>query len=235
VAREEQRSQAQISLDGVNASASTVVATTTGSDGRRGFQRWIAGTNGLTTMVNGHGRGSAPSGSRDKGSASRDLAEILAPATSPSSATSTSSGARGVHTVADTSAALRSSQGDGDGQANGTKARGVEGDATAEEATAASCMLHENASGRSTPARNVEGGGGGEGTSRRVRRDKEKENASTPRPSLTVALALDDLAPQDPSRTSTPSPSPSSHGVRRKLKGFNAAAASLFKGKERKT
>jgi hypothetical protein len=232
VAREEPRSQAQISLDGVNADTSTVVATATGSDGRRGFQRWITGTNGLTTMANGHGRGFSPPGSKDNGSASREPVEISAPATTPSSATSASSEARGVHSVADTTAV--SSQGDGDEQANGTKAKGVENDGATEEPPAASCMLHENASGRSTPARNFEGGGG-EGTSRRARRDKEKENASTPQPSVTVALALDDLAPQDPSRTSTPSPSPSSHGVRRKLKGFNAAAASLFKGKERKS
>lgn len=242
IAREDQRSHGQAGVGVANSNAIAnagvvAAAIATGSDGRRGFHRWMAGTNGISGTVNGHrGRAAVTSGSVGSGAVARELVESAV--ITPSSSTSASVEVRGMYVVAETSAVSGSSRGNGDEQPNGIKqVGGLEEDVATEEASAASCVHHENASGRSTPVRNADGGAAaaaGEGSLRRTRREKEREKVSTPQPSVTVALALDDLDPHYPSRTSTPSPSPSSHGVRRKLKGFNVAAASLFKGKERK-
>ena len=245
VAREEQRSQA------TPPTPPSPNAVATGSDSRRGFQRWMASATGTSMTAHTNGRSSASSGNagnfRANGSARPEQLDatsvansptLAVPAVTPSSSTSPSSEMKGAHTAADASLTSESSQGDGDGEEQPNAAKEsrspAEEESASEEASAASCVHHENASGRSTPVRSAEGAEG-PSTSRRARKEKDKDRASTPQPSVTVALAMDDLHPHDPSRTSTPSPSPSSKGVRRKLKGLNAAAASLFKGKEKKT
>jgi len=235
VAREEQqRSQAP-------SSGSPTSATATGSDGRRGFARWIASGSHRESTPSGGIDGGGGLVSRMNGLRVQEVVEIPVPAAvSPSSSTAVFAGVRGVYAVAEANGVPESSLGEGEERESGSKRGSLEEEGVREEASAALCVYHETASGRSTPVRNanVESGSADE-HSQRSRREKDKDKgpsaaqANNSNHGGSVGLALDEL--QDPSRTSTPSPSPSSRGVRRKLRGFNAAAVSLFRGKDRKT
>lgn len=234
VAREEQRSQ------GVSGPAPNAHAIATGSDGRRGVPRWITGASGSvavnasrsTDATTSRTNGSAIPMQTETPSTSNSSTPLPVSAITPSSSTSPSTEIKGAYDINGACITAESRKSDDEGLENvGKASRSQGGEETASE-EAASCVHHENASGRSTPVRSAEGE---EGASQSRSKGKDKGRSSPGQPSVTVALALNDLQPHDPSRTSTPSPSPSSKGVRKKIKGFNAAAASLFKGKERKS
>lgn len=248
VARDVQRSSLQQPVPGPGPPPHTPTqAVATGSDGRRGFQRWMASTSAAAAMaitrnleptpVRANGSAAAAPGQLEtptpSGSSSSTLTVPVVSAVTPSSSTTPSAELKNSYTIAEAGLSPVESEEPGSASAGRASHSPEDTERASDEASAASCVHHENASGRSTPARSAEGEEGG-----RTRKEKEKEGASTSQPNVTVALALDDhlqLQSHDPSRTSSPSPSPSSRGVRKKLKGFNVAAASLFKGKERKT